>query len=33
MLTAQNVEDGNGLKTERIGQSFEQPLSQDLSNN
>ena len=33
MLTAQNVEDGKGLKIETIGESFQQPLSQDLSNN
>lgn len=33
MLTAQNVEDGKGLKIETIGESFQQPLSQGLSNN
>ena len=32
MFTAQNVEDGRGLKIETIGESFQQPLSQSLSN-
>lgn len=30
MLTAQNVEDGEALKIETTGESFEEPLSQGL---